>query len=402
MMLDQVEYKNRSFFRWDNRLSSPRRISLGSQNPNNSRFFPLQPMNETGTLLRGIFQRRQSRPDTIVKIPESTMFRTLPVLLLGDATPFLDLGALPIGSVMSILFLITVIVTIGTVLYKERKTSIEARQVAFFFWLELAYMALLIALGAVYMTCWPPNDKDVNLIGGIVPFAIPWFGALGAVLIGLEGVFMHNKNWDSKYNYWHIARPLIGAVLGFVAFFIMVLVIKSSGASPTFLTPQDPKFTSTDLVLFYVLAFLVGYREETFRELIKRATDLILAPSTSAPSAAPAPQVVFLVNGQAETSFDLGGTPVNTANSKQIVVQNSGTADLENAEATITHESPGSDIFRLATNPLPGAGILPRSGSQTLVVEFKPKATGSFSATLTVKGKNMTSQTFTLKGQGTS
>ncbi|MEJ7595350.1 MAG: hypothetical protein WKF77_27840 [Planctomycetaceae bacterium] len=326
------------------------------------------------------------------------MFHVAPVLLPGDAISFRNVGELPIGSVMSVLFLITVFVTIGIVLYKERKTSIESRQVAFFFWLELAYMAMLIALGAVYMTCWPPNDNVVNLIGGIVPFAIPWFGALGAVLIGLEGVFMHNKEWDSKYNYWHIARPLIGAVLGFVAFFIMVLLIKSSGASPTFLTPNNPKFTSTDLVLFYVLAFLVGYREETFRELIKRATDLILTSSTPVPAA---PQVIFLVADQQKTSIDFGSKVVNTASTIQIVVKNSGTGDLENAEATITNELPGSDIFKLATNPLTGAGLLARSASQAIVVEFKPTATGPFTATLTVKGKNMSSQTFTLKGKGT-
>lgn len=65
--------------------------------------------------------------------------------------------------------------------------------------------------------------------------------------------------------------------------------------------------------------------------------------------------------------------------------------DLENAEATITNESPGSDIFKLATNPFTGAEILARSESQTLVVEFKPTATGPFAATLTLKGKNMTS-----------
>ena len=82
------------------------------------------------------------------------------------------------------------------------------------------------------------------------------------------------------------------------------------------------------------------------------------------------------------------------------MIKNSGTADLENAEATITNESPGSDIFKLATNPFTGAEILARSESQTLVVEFKPTATGPFAATLTLKGKNMTSRTVALKGQG--
>ena len=92
-------------------------------------------MDETGTLSRATFQRCQIRRYNVVKPPESAVFHTLPVLLLGDATAFQSLGALPIGSVMSVLFLITVLVTIGIVLYGERKTSIESRQVAFFFWL---------------------------------------------------------------------------------------------------------------------------------------------------------------------------------------------------------------------------------------------------------------------------
>ena len=353
------------------------------------------------TLMRGTFQRRQIHQYTFVNIPESTVFRTLSGLLPEDATSFPGLSVLPIGAVSSVLFLITVLVAIGTVLYKERETSIESRQVAFFFWLELAYMALLIALGGVYMTCWPPNDDPVNLIGGIVPFAVPWFGALGAVLIGLEAVFMHNKNWDSRFNYWHIARPIMGAVLGFVAFFVMVLLIKSSGANPAFLTPKDPNFSSTDLILYYVLAFLVGYREETFRELIKRASDLILTSSPPASSAPPTPQLTFLINGRAETNGDFGGTAVNSASRRQIVVQNSGTTDLEDAEATITNESPGTDIFKLVTNPLTGVGILAQGGVQTLIVEFKPITTGSCTATLTLKGKNLRSQTLNLRGQGT-
>ncbi|HEV2961918.1 MAG TPA: IPT/TIG domain-containing protein [Candidatus Angelobacter sp.] len=31
-------------------------------------------------------------------------------------------------------------------------------------------------------------------------------------------------------------------------------------------------------LLYYLIAFLVGYREETFRELIKRLVDVILSP----------------------------------------------------------------------------------------------------------------------------
>jgi hypothetical protein len=355
-------------------------------------------MIETGTLSGNKLQRRHTHACTFENFPEPTMFHTVPALMLGDSTLIKNPGSFSIASVLSVVFLITVLSTIGIVLFKERKTAIESRKVAFFFWLELAYMAMLIAIGAVYMTCWPPNDKDVNLIGGIVPFAIPWFGALGAVLIGLEGVFLHNKEWDSKYNYWHIARPLIGAVLGFVAFFIMVLLIKSSGASPTFLSSTNPEFASTDLVMFYVLAFLVGYREETFRELIKRGTDLILSQTTPA---APTPRVVFVFDDMVKDFGEFKETAANTSITKRIFIKNAGTADLESAEVTIVNDPSASAVFAAVENPFTNAGILARGESKSLLVEFKPTSTGSFTATLTIKGKNMPSQTFTLKGQGT-
>jgi hypothetical protein len=35
-------------------------------------------------------------------------------------------------------------------------------------------------------------------------------------------------------------------------------------------------------LLYYLVAFLVGYREETFRELIKRLVDIILSPGNGA------------------------------------------------------------------------------------------------------------------------
>lgn len=326
------------------------------------------------------------------------MFRSASVLLLGDSGFLQALRTLPISSVLSVLFLIIVFATISIVLYNERKTSIEIRKVSFFFWLELAYMAMLFAIGAVYMTCLPQVDNDTYLMGGIVPCAIPWFGALGAVLIGLEGVFMHNKEWDSKYNYWHIARPIIGAVLGFVAFFILVLLLKSSGTSPAFLTPGNPKYSSTDLVLFYVLAFLVGYREETFRELIKRATDLILAQTTQGP---PIPKLMFTFDGLVEHRGNFGATALSSPVSKKILLKNSGTADLENAVISFSNDPSDSGAFTLVQNPLKDPGVLPRGDTKNLAVAFNPTKEGTFTATLTVKGNNLPPQTFALEGKGT-
>jgi len=34
-----------------------------------------------------------------------------------------------------------------------------------------------------------------------VPVGVPWFGAVGAVLISLTGVFAHEHDWDPNYPY---------------------------------------------------------------------------------------------------------------------------------------------------------------------------------------------------------
>src|SRR5205814_7605200 len=98
---------------------------------------------------------------------------------------------------------------------------------------------------------------------GPLPVGVAWFGALGAVLISLTGVFEHEHDWDASYWPWHVARPLVGVAVGVVSVLIMQAGILAVGSTPT--KTDVPKN-----LLYYLVAFLVGYREETFRELIKR------------------------------------------------------------------------------------------------------------------------------------
>src|SRR5207247_1270413 len=86
------------------------------------------------------------------------------------------------------------------------------------------------------------------------------------------GVFEHEKDWDESYWPWHLARPLIGIALAVVAVLMFMAGVLAVGSTPTATagTPKD--------LLYYLIAFLVGYREETFRELIKRLVDIVLAP----------------------------------------------------------------------------------------------------------------------------
>src|SRR5690349_5840322 len=76
------------------------------------------------------------------------------------------------------------------------------------FFLALVYLTIILAIGLIFFV-------KRNLLFfvpdafGPVPVGVPWFGALGAVLISLTGVFEHEHDWDASYWPWHVARPLI-------------------------------------------------------------------------------------------------------------------------------------------------------------------------------------------------
>ena len=166
------------------------------------------------------------------------------------------------------------------------------------FWLQLFYLVVLLGAALAYLT-WGSRLPIPNPVGPI-PIWVPWFGALGAVAISLAGIFDHAKDWDPAYSYWHWSRPAVGAVMAVVAVLIIQIGILSVGGSK-----PGP---GTSKSLYYVIAFLVAYREETFRELIKRVADIILTPAPPAPK----PSVTRLSPSQGPTA---GGTAVTITGS---------------------------------------------------------------------------------------
>jgi hypothetical protein len=141
----------------------------------------------------------------------------------------------------------------------------------FVFGLQIVYLAALGALAGIYFT----NRGLINLPEtlGPLPVAVPWFGALGAVLISLVGVTQHRHDWDPSYRFWHWSRPVLGASFGAISVLIFEAGILAVGSTPTASTQNVPRN-----LLYFLAAFVVGYREETFRELIKRLTDVIFSP----------------------------------------------------------------------------------------------------------------------------
>ena len=160
------------------------------------------------------------------------------------------------------------------------------------FFTSIAYLVLLLVAIVLYsdnfygiQTHLPPT------VANALPLAVPWFGALGAVVISLQGVFDHNGDWENRFGLWHMARPIFGATLAIVGYFIFITFVQTTGAQPV--TPGDQAgagdatATITNPFIYYILAFLIGYREQTFRKLIQKATDVILGPGDTGATAPP-------------------------------------------------------------------------------------------------------------------
>src|SRR6266566_4163100 len=153
----------------------------------------------------------------------------------------------------------------------------------------MAYLLALLGTGAAYFLV-PPVGQTLPRSLGPIPIGVPWFGALGAVSIGLQGVFVHQHDWDSGYNLWHIARPLMGIVLAVVAYLGFIAGILATGSTKV---QTGAGASPTDNIIYYLVAFIVGYREEVFRSLLQRLADVILTPGDAGPapgSNGPAPR----------------------------------------------------------------------------------------------------------------
>ena len=211
------------------------------------------------------------------------------------------------------------------------------------FSLQIVYLVLLLLGGLAYWSIYPQPlrlplegaSPPLPNVLGTVPIQVPWFGALGAVLISLAGVFQHGGNWKPSYRYWHWSRPVVGAAFAVVAVLIFQSGVLAAGS--------DIRRGSGENLL-YVIAFVVGFREETFRELIKRVTDLIVAPNKPTDEAAPRPVVTSIIPTEGPLA---GGTSVsisgrNLAGSVAVYFGSLSAHFTNVSDSALTAISPGS------------------------------------------------------------
>jgi hypothetical protein len=152
------------------------------------------------------------------------------------------------------------------------------RKPAWFFAINVTSMTLLLVAVLAYSRDPAPSPLYWSFsFQSVVPLWVPWAGALGGATISLVGIVKHTTDWDPGYWLWHLARPLLGGVSGTIGVLIVVLVIKSVVSSPAATTPGAAPATTQvaydgpGIAILAVMAFVIGFREETFRHLIERS-----------------------------------------------------------------------------------------------------------------------------------
>ena len=135
------------------------------------------------------------------------------------------------------------------------------------FVLAATYLVVLIAVFVIYVT-WPSFRSHIPASFGQLPIGIVWFGATGAVIASLYGIFVHNESWDSSYNYWHYCRPIFGAVTGSVGALIYLILLNLGSKSAI----------TVDSLTFYVVAFVLGFADKSFIQMLQNVTNVIIKP----------------------------------------------------------------------------------------------------------------------------
>lgn len=242
-------------------------------------------------------------------------------------------------------------------------------------------VALMLASFALLWWCTSSPGRAPHLSwDNVVPLWVPLGGLLGGSTISIVGVATHTHDWNrQRYGYWHLARPLLGLINGTVAVLILLFVITGVSGSP--IPSGEETYDPSGIAVLFVFSFVVGYREETFRELVKRVLDVLLSPGDKA-----AEQRVALVPALTVLSAHRGDTAPGTVT---LVNTTSDTFDLSQVTPQL---DPG--VSDLAVALAPGNGQLAPGQSAELTLTWKPKdhaQSAETSLVVTVGGYRVTS-----------
>ncbi len=135
-------------------------------------------------------------------------------------------------------------------------------------WIALIWLILLVSSFFAYEEIRAVARFFPPKLGGL-PFTVIWFGAVGGLLISLQGIIEHNHHWYRSYDYWHMLRPVMGTFMGTLG--CLIFIVLNNAATTNAVHPNA--------TFYAVIALVLGYREGSFGSLISRLVDTIIIPS---------------------------------------------------------------------------------------------------------------------------
>lgn len=142
--------------------------------------------------------------------------------------------------------------------------------------------AWLVVLGSLAYLYRKGKGTIVGIDDPRGVLAIAWTGSLGALTANFGDIARRADRWNPHLVPWFIVRPVTGAAFGAFGYLIYQTVVQA--------TVTDAPDPSRPGILGYVIAFILGYREEMFRDLLKRVTELLASAGSAdvePPSAPP-------------------------------------------------------------------------------------------------------------------
>ena len=143
---------------------------------------------------------------------------------------------------------------------------------------------LILFLGwVVGQWAWLRHSFPGGLFAGSFPIVVTWAGAAGGIAHAVRGLTTHWSRyvdpWTSdeerqKWNAWSLAQGPLGAVYGSAGILLLVVVLGVIGSGSSGNLDLSPAGRLT----LSAIAFLIGYHQQIFHDMITRTVEAIFAP----------------------------------------------------------------------------------------------------------------------------
>src|SRR5260221_664856 len=153
-------------------------------------------------------------------------------------------------------------------LNRERKVTQDTRR----------YQPLLLIYYAVWFVIVILLSRFDSEFRAMIPDSLPilklafapmLFAILGALFNGVMALNQHatiSRDFDPQYTSWYLINPFIGGLLGLIVFIFFVV----TGTSFTPNLVSDPSVATMPTPVIWLLAFIVGWQQNTAVQLLNR------------------------------------------------------------------------------------------------------------------------------------